>query len=204
MIVFPAFDANYKTRKRTFKFCVNCRSRRLKCVILSGDYDVKGCDNCRESGKSCDLVVGNLESPEVKKRKRTTLKSKKQSPSLTSPVEVLVTPPSFQPHAPHQVTSGPPPLQPPHTNLVAVMPERSLTGQMGKIPPHSHSNPIGDPSATAPPHLPPHKSPIKPDPPTPIFKFPSTPKFSSQFTPIKLKSSKIGIFVSSSRPIYTV
>jgi len=56
MFVFPAFDSNYKTRKRTFRCCKKCRTKRIRCIILNSDYDVYGCDNCRLRGLTCDLA----------------------------------------------------------------------------------------------------------------------------------------------------
>lgn len=57
MFVFPAFDSNYKTRKRTFRCCKKCRNKRIRCIILNADYDVNGCDNCRAHGFTCDLAT---------------------------------------------------------------------------------------------------------------------------------------------------
>lgn len=54
MFVFPAFNDNYKTRKRTFKCCNNCRVKRVKCQIIK-DYEVSGCEYCRKSGLQCSL-----------------------------------------------------------------------------------------------------------------------------------------------------
>lgn len=56
MFVFPAFDSNYKTRKRTFKCCRICRSKRMKCIISLTDYESVGCDNCQKHGFGCDLI----------------------------------------------------------------------------------------------------------------------------------------------------
>lgn len=57
MFVFPAFDSNYKTRKRTFRCCKKCRNKRIRCIILNSDYEYHGCDNCRKQGFICDLIV---------------------------------------------------------------------------------------------------------------------------------------------------
>lgn len=54
--VFPAFNTNYKTRKRTFRCCRACRNKRTRCILLDLDYEKSGCDNCRASGISCDLI----------------------------------------------------------------------------------------------------------------------------------------------------
>ncbi|EAZ63125.2 predicted protein [Scheffersomyces stipitis CBS 6054] len=56
MFVFPAFDSNYKTRKRTFKCCQNCRVKRVKCQITSTDYESLGCVNCRKNKWTCSLA----------------------------------------------------------------------------------------------------------------------------------------------------
>lgn len=53
--MFPAFDSNYKTRKRAFKCCRKCRNKRIRCVILD-NYELKGCDNCEANGLACDLL----------------------------------------------------------------------------------------------------------------------------------------------------
>ncbi|ODQ77373.1 hypothetical protein BABINDRAFT_163625 [Babjeviella inositovora NRRL Y-12698] len=57
MFVFPAFNSEFKNRKRTFKCCKSCRARRIKCK-LSTDYDKLGCDNCALQGTACDLIAG--------------------------------------------------------------------------------------------------------------------------------------------------
>lgn len=64
MFVFPAFDSNYKTRKRTFKCCRTCRARRLKC-IQSNDYETEGCDICDKDGYVCDLIKKDVSNPVV-------------------------------------------------------------------------------------------------------------------------------------------
>ncbi|CAH2352851.1 hypothetical protein CLIB1423_08S02520 [[Candida] railenensis] len=56
MFVFPAFDSNYKTRKRTFKCCRTCRTKRMRC-IQSENYEAFGCDNCKRNRVECDLIV---------------------------------------------------------------------------------------------------------------------------------------------------
>ncbi|KAG7660686.1 uncharacterized protein J8A68_005803 [[Candida] subhashii] len=65
MFVFPAFDSNYKTRKRTFKCCSNCRVKRTKCDITASDYELMGCLNCRKHKWSCSLVKGNPQESTV-------------------------------------------------------------------------------------------------------------------------------------------
>lgn len=57
MFVFPAFNSNYNHRKRTFKCCRKCRAKRMKCIIQSANYDVVGCDNCRDNNTICDLIT---------------------------------------------------------------------------------------------------------------------------------------------------
>lgn len=56
MFVFPAFDKNYKQRKRTYKCCRTCRSKRIKCIIKSTNYDVEGCEICKQRDIICDLI----------------------------------------------------------------------------------------------------------------------------------------------------
>lgn len=53
MFVFPAFDVNYKTRKRSFRCCQNCRIKKVKCEINSTNSDL--CSNCRKHKWKCDL-----------------------------------------------------------------------------------------------------------------------------------------------------
>lgn len=56
MFVFPAFNESYNKRKRTYKCCRKCRSRRVKCILSSTDFDITGCENCAKTGLSCDLI----------------------------------------------------------------------------------------------------------------------------------------------------
>lgn len=56
MFVFPAFDENYKTRKRTFICCQKCRDKRVKCEIISTNFETVGCSNCRKNSWKCDLI----------------------------------------------------------------------------------------------------------------------------------------------------
>ncbi|KAK6455494.1 uncharacterized protein RJT20DRAFT_128748 [Scheffersomyces xylosifermentans] len=63
MFVFPAFDSNYKTRKRTFKCCQNCRVKRVKCEITSTDYESVGCSNCRKHKWECSLIKPGARRP---------------------------------------------------------------------------------------------------------------------------------------------
>lgn len=60
MFVFPAFDKNYDTRKRTFKCCNHCRTRKTKCDV-SVDYDTRGCYNCIRNKLICDLITKDFE-----------------------------------------------------------------------------------------------------------------------------------------------
>lgn len=73
MFVFPAFDTNYKTRKRTFKCCQSCRAKRIKCEITLVDYETAGCANCRKHGWVCDLVSGRKRSLENEDPTKTLL-----------------------------------------------------------------------------------------------------------------------------------
>lgn len=57
MFVFPAFNESYNKRKRTYKCCRKCRSRRVRCIIKDSNYEVTGCTNCSTSGIICDLIV---------------------------------------------------------------------------------------------------------------------------------------------------
>ena len=84
MFVFPAFDSNYKTRKRTFKCCRICRYKRMKCIISLTDYETVGCDNCQKHGFACDLIkTDDKQKSEVK----GTIKSEKHDE--TRDVETL-------------------------------------------------------------------------------------------------------------------
>lgn len=53
MFVFPAFDSNYKTRKRVFRCCERCRVKRVKCLFVEGS---DGCANCMKSKSECSLA----------------------------------------------------------------------------------------------------------------------------------------------------
>lgn len=55
MFVFPAFNLEYQTRKKTFKCCVNCKSRRTRCKFEKG-FEQKGCVYCIKNKLECDLV----------------------------------------------------------------------------------------------------------------------------------------------------
>lgn len=66
MFVFPAFDSNYNTRKRSFKCCQHCRRKRVKCEITSTNFESVGCLNCRKHGLSCDLIKYNVVSEEIR------------------------------------------------------------------------------------------------------------------------------------------
>lgn len=80
MFVFPAFDENYKGRKRTFKCCRKCRSKRMKCTISSIDFEIVGCDNCQKLGLKCDLIKNEESSSNKKKTTRPS------APKSTTPV----------------------------------------------------------------------------------------------------------------------
>lgn len=86
MIVFPAFDDNYKIRKRTFRCCKKCRSKRIRCVILGSDYETYGCDNCRKRGVVCDLARDFKpdDSNPVKVERRESLEQSRET--LCDPV----------------------------------------------------------------------------------------------------------------------
>lgn len=76
MFVFPAFDSNYKTRKRTFQCCQNCRNKRIKCEITSKDYENLGCLTCRKHKWNCSLIRSTV--PEV-------VEAKPKPPSVVHP-----------------------------------------------------------------------------------------------------------------------
>lgn len=52
MFVFPAFDENYRVRKRVFKCCSNCRTKKVKCESVNGEI---GCKYCLKHGWQCSL-----------------------------------------------------------------------------------------------------------------------------------------------------
>ncbi|ODV77999.1 uncharacterized protein CANTADRAFT_54730 [Suhomyces tanzawaensis NRRL Y-17324] len=64
MFVFPAFDSNYKTRKRTFNCCQNCRIKRVKCEITSTDYERVGCKTCNRHNWKCSLIKRKAGQPD--------------------------------------------------------------------------------------------------------------------------------------------
>lgn len=90
--VFPAFNANYKTRRRTFRCCRNCRTRRTRCT-LTDSYEIYGCDDCRSHKLDCDLISAKpapaeTEPPTKKHRaelktQRALLKSTSSDPNFT-------------------------------------------------------------------------------------------------------------------------
>lgn len=76
MFVFPALDSNFKSRKRTFRCCKACRSKRTKCDITGVNFEVEGCANCRKHGWPCTFIKADttqgeppshLESPKETK-----------------------------------------------------------------------------------------------------------------------------------------
>ncbi|GMG19729.1 unnamed protein product [Ambrosiozyma monospora] len=56
MFVFPAFDNNFKKRKRTFKCCAHCRLKRVKCELIE-DFEVNGCKTCKMYNVVCSLIT---------------------------------------------------------------------------------------------------------------------------------------------------
>ncbi|CAK7905783.1 hypothetical protein CAAN3_08S02542 [[Candida] anglica] len=53
MFVFPAFDSNYQTRKRVYRCCERCRTKRVKCRVASKG---SGCVSCINSSSPCSFV----------------------------------------------------------------------------------------------------------------------------------------------------
>ncbi|RLV92982.1 hypothetical protein JA1_002765 [Spathaspora sp. JA1] len=114
MFVFPAFDTNYKTRKRTFKCCQNCRIKRTKCEITSTDYEAVGCLNCRRHKFKCSLIkkkaqVEEVPPPPPQQQPQLQYAQISQSPAddtnlinLTSPPDAVPPPP---PPAPRSFSS---------------------------------------------------------------------------------------------------
>lgn len=56
MFVFPALNSSFKSRKRTFRCCDLCRSKRTKCDITGVNFEVEGCGNCRKHGWKCSFI----------------------------------------------------------------------------------------------------------------------------------------------------
>lgn len=56
MFVFPAFNANFKTRKRTFRCCERCRIKRIKCNLMVENFDTLGCESCQNIFSPCSLA----------------------------------------------------------------------------------------------------------------------------------------------------
>ncbi|CAK7903459.1 hypothetical protein CAAN1_09S02388 [[Candida] anglica] len=108
MYVFPAFDSNYKTRKRTFKCCRVCRTKRLRCTISSSDYETVGCDNCQKSNIFCDLIVSKPSNSN--QSQGTPINNPK---GATSSLHTI--PPPIQTHPrlspPTQASSAPRPIE---------------------------------------------------------------------------------------------
>lgn len=84
MFVFPAFNNNYKTRKRTFRCCKKCRDKRIRCMILDSDYELHGCDNCRESGFLCDLTMPLKQKPLNRSSRDTSDAPRSKIPDMAS------------------------------------------------------------------------------------------------------------------------
>lgn len=80
MFVFPAFNNNYKKRKRAFLICLLCRDRRIKCEY-GEHYLETGCDFCKESKVSCSLIDTNLSKKKPAKKSRANpVKKQVQKP----------------------------------------------------------------------------------------------------------------------------
>lgn len=93
MFVFPAFDDNYKVRKRTFKCCSNCRLKRVKCDITAPDYEIAGCSNCRKHDWECDLVTKKKSSPKQDLLSPSTVSPPVKPTKKSTKVEPLPPPP---------------------------------------------------------------------------------------------------------------
>lgn len=97
MFVFPAFDENYRVRKRVFKCCSNCRTKKVKCESVKGGI---GCKYCLKHGWQCSLrqESGILKpSNGVKEVRSNNIKANKddgntngikKEPSVTEPVSM--------------------------------------------------------------------------------------------------------------------
>lgn len=85
MFVFPAFNQNYKTRKRAFRCCRQCRTKRVRCIVLDANYETHGCDNCRSMGALCDLAVPGKDDGEPRTASGASLGLSTPGASLTAP-----------------------------------------------------------------------------------------------------------------------
>ncbi|CAI5757075.1 unnamed protein product [Candida verbasci] len=90
MFVFPAFDSNYQSRKRTFKCCENCRNKKTKCDITSVNYETKGCQNCIKHDLTCSLI-----KQKPNKQSKNTKNTQKQQqvnygllPTFDTPIDM--------------------------------------------------------------------------------------------------------------------
>lgn len=157
MNVFPAFNDSYKTRKRTFRCCKKCRLRRIRCNFLTPDYEIHGCDNCRNRGEPCNLARSYrpeldgelpvkaepaLPLPKAKRAKLNMVPMQVETPSLTGTSE-----PTSQPSQPllgqfqFQLNPQPPVLAKPlHTLHIASLHALTLSPAPDVVRSKSFSN----------------------------------------------------------------
>lgn len=74
MIVFPALNSNFKSRKRTFRCCDNCRIKRRRCDLVQGDGSRQTeCVNCRKHGLKCTFNKPHRADPRSKEQNLSPL-----------------------------------------------------------------------------------------------------------------------------------
>lgn len=81
-----------------------CRSKRIRCIITSTNYEETGCENCRHSVRLCDLISENYR-PQAEQALIKAIESAEAPPDGLSPS-------SREPSHPPQISSAPPAPQP--------------------------------------------------------------------------------------------
>lgn len=86
MLVFPAFNDNYRTRKRSFISCTSCQLKRIKCDSFI-DYQNHGCCNCQRYKLECLLIDKSDDAPRSILTPQPPSKDK-QKPSSRAPSRI--------------------------------------------------------------------------------------------------------------------
>lgn len=82
MFVFPAFDSNYKTRKRVFRCCERCRAKRIKCRF--SDDEKSGCLSCLKHGEVCSFSPQNNSGSTVGQHNINNVTTDSSTPPIRS------------------------------------------------------------------------------------------------------------------------
>ncbi|OBA19064.1 hypothetical protein METBIDRAFT_47389 [Metschnikowia bicuspidata var. bicuspidata NRRL YB-4993] len=131
MFVFPAFNDSYKTRKRTFQCCKNCRVKRVRCTILDSSYETEGCDNCKTQKARCDLI----KTPKSKKdSSKSHVRRVSKTEATGASVEIATSPScpkSFKSSSSASSTVTPGSAFPLYSNNVSGVPEIAQSALVG-------------------------------------------------------------------------